>query len=61
MTTDECVNCKYAIINEENKARVTVECSRREKTYLWGQYVPCEDYIEKENYDDWSNKFKDKS
>lgn len=52
MTTDECANCRYAIINEENKARVTVECSRREKTYLWGQYVPCEDYIEKENYDD---------
>ena len=52
MTTDECVDCKYAIIIDENKARVKVECSRREKTYCWGQFVPCEDYIKKENNDD---------
>lgn len=40
--TSECENCKYSSIDDSNKARVKIYCSEKEKTYYWGQYVPCE-------------------
>lgn len=49
MTTDECETCKYVIINEENKARIKVTCTLKNKTYNWGQYIPCNEYRKKGN------------
>ncbi|MFG6322642.1 MAG: hypothetical protein K1W41_14525 [Lachnospiraceae bacterium] len=43
--TSECEQCIHSVINEENKARVKVYCSVKDKTYFWGQCIPC-DYKE---------------
>lgn len=44
--TSECKECIHSIIDETNKARVKVYCKVKEKTYYWGQCIPC-DYKEK--------------
>lgn len=43
--TSECEQCIHSIISEENKAKVKVYCSSKDKTYYWGQCIPC-DYRE---------------
>ncbi len=43
--TSECEQCIHSTINEEDKARVKVYCRLKDKTYYWGQYIPC-DYKE---------------
>lgn len=40
--TSECEQCIHSIINEEDKARIKVYCKVKDKTYYWGQYIPCE-------------------
>ena len=49
--TSECEQCIHSVINEENKARVKVYCSVKDKTYFWGQCIPCEDKKRKESND----------
>lgn len=44
--TSECEECIYSTINEESKARVKVYCSIKDKTYYFGQCIPC-DYKER--------------
>lgn len=43
--TSECEECIHSIIDEVNKARVKVYCKVKDKTYYWGQCIPC-DYKE---------------
>ncbi len=43
--TSECEQCIHSTINEENKARIKIYCSMKDKTYYWGQCIPC-DYKE---------------
>lgn len=43
INTSECESCKYSTIDDTNKSRVKVHCSLREKTYYYGQCIPCED------------------
>lgn len=38
-----CEDCKYCTIDESNKAWIKVHCSARNKTYHYGQCIPCED------------------
>ncbi len=40
--TSECEKCIQLTINEEDKARVKVYCDIKNKTYYWGQCIPCE-------------------
>lgn len=40
--TSECEQCIHSIINEEDKAKVTVYCRVKDKTYFWGQCIPCD-------------------
>lgn len=40
--TSECERCIHSTINEANKARVKVYCNVKDKTYYWGQCIPCE-------------------
>lgn len=49
ITTDKCVSCKYATIDDSNKAKIIVMCAARDKKYIYGQRVPCDDYEKKEN------------
>lgn len=41
--TNECEKCKHGIIDDRNKAIVKVYCNARDKTYYYGQCIPCED------------------
>lgn len=41
---DDCKGCKYFKDNNNNK----VTCEARNKTYYYGQYVPCENREEME-------------
>lgn len=45
--TSECETCQYGIINDENKARVKVYCTRKQKEYYYGACVPCDDHTKK--------------
>ena len=46
--TSECEFCQYGTIDDSDKARVMVHCDYRNKTYFYGQCVPCEDMKKKE-------------
>lgn len=39
--TSECEDCKYGTVDDSNKARVKVYCSIKEKSYYYGQCIPC--------------------
>lgn len=43
--TSECENCIYSTVDYSEKAKVMVYCRYKDKTYYWGQCVPC-DYKE---------------
>jgi len=43
--TSECEKCIHSSINETNKARIKIYCHIKNKTYYWGQCIPC-DYKE---------------
>lgn len=40
--TSECEQCNSSVINDEDKARITIYCRAKDKTYYWGQCIPCE-------------------
>jgi len=44
--TSECEQCIHSIICEEDKAKIKIYCNVKDKTYYWGQCIPCE-YKEK--------------
>ncbi len=41
--TSECEQCMNSVINDEDKAKVTIYCHAKDKIYYWGQCIPCED------------------
>ena len=45
--TSECEKCINSTIDEEDKARVMVYCKDKDKTYYWGQCIPCENQTKK--------------
>lgn len=45
IAAEECETCIHSAINDENKARIMVYCKIKNKTYHWGQCIPC-DYRE---------------
>ena len=47
ITTSECENCIHSKIDESDKAKVYVLCNARNKKYLYGQRIPCEDFERK--------------
>lgn len=40
--TSECEKCIHSIIDESDKARLKIYCKIKDKTYYWGQCIPCE-------------------
>lgn len=44
--TSQCESCRHCIINDENKAKIKVICLKKDKTYYFGQCIPC-DYYER--------------
>ncbi len=43
--TSECEKCIHSSLDESNKAKVKIYCNVKDKTYYWGQCIPC-DYKE---------------
>lgn len=41
--TSECEYCKYGKLDETDKANIKVHCAARNKTYSYGQRIPCDD------------------
>jgi len=42
INTSECEECIYGTINEEDKSKIIVYCSNKDKEYYFGQCIPCE-------------------
>lgn len=40
--TSECEQCMNSVINDEDKARVRIYCRVKDRTYYWGQCIPCD-------------------
>ena len=49
--TSECETCKYGRIDDSDKSRVKAICSYKNKTYFYGQCIPC-DYHEERTEND---------
>lgn len=45
--TSECEKCIHSIIDESNKAWIKIYCTAKDKTYYWGQCIPCDKIIKK--------------
>lgn len=52
INTSECEHCLHSILNEEDKSKILMYCKVKDKTYIYGQCIPC-DY--KENKPDEKN------
>lgn len=40
--TSECEKCIHSILNEQDKAKLKIYCKVKDKSYYWGQCIPCE-------------------
>lgn len=43
ITTSECEKCEYGKVDASNKAKVIVHCSAKNKDYVYGARIPCEE------------------
>ncbi len=46
--SSDCESCKFAQIDESNKARVKIVCTLKNKTYYYGQHIECDCHEKKE-------------
>ena len=44
----DCEDCRYSTFNEDNKAKIMIYCSMKDKWYIYGQCIPC-DFKERTN------------
>ena len=51
--TSQCEKCKFGTVDETDKARVIVYCSSKDKTYYYGQCIPCDNYTKKEDGEEY--------
>lgn len=45
--TSQCETCTHGTLDETNKARIKVYCEVKDKTYCYGQCIPCDHYNRK--------------
>lgn len=45
--TSECVNCKYCTLDDSDRANIRVKCQIKQKEYIYGQKIPCDNYKKK--------------
>lgn len=41
--TSECEQCIHSTIDASDKSKLKIYCSVKEKTYYWGQCIPCDE------------------
>lgn len=42
INTKECLECKFGSKDDKSKI-LKVRCSKRERSYIYGQVIPCDD------------------
>lgn len=42
INTSECESCLHSEVDESNKAKIMVYCRIKDKWYIYGQCIPCE-------------------
>lgn len=45
--SSDCEVCQNGILEEENDKPLKVYCCKRDKSYYFGQCIPCDDFISK--------------
>lgn len=45
INSSECEFCKYGTLDETNKAKIMVYCAVKDKRYIYGQCIPCDDKL----------------
>ncbi len=50
----DCENCVHGIIDDKNVARIKVYCDAKEKSFWFGQCIPCDDKKKKKGNADES-------
>ena len=45
----DCEDCGKATFDESNKAKIMVYCASRDKWYIYGSCIPCEDKVKINN------------
>ena len=45
---EKCEKCKFGTLDETNPAKIMVYCSVKEKKYIYGACIPCEDFLKNE-------------
>ena len=43
----ECEDCKFSTFDENNKAKVMIYCGIKDKWYIYGKCIICDDKIKK--------------
>lgn len=41
----ECEDCSKSVFDESNKAKIMVYCTARDKWYIYGTCIPCDDKV----------------
>ena len=41
---EQCEKCRYCELDESNKAKIIVYCGVKEKQYIYGTCIQCEDF-----------------
>lgn len=42
VNTSECKDCEHSSLEEISKSKIIVHCSFKNKSYIYGQCIPCE-------------------
>lgn len=38
----DCEKCIHGTIDDSSKSKTIIKCTARNKSYIWGQSIPCE-------------------
>lgn len=47
INTSECEKCEHGKVDDSNKARIIVHCNVKDKDYIYGACIPCEEKVKK--------------
>lgn len=39
----DCEGCMHGTVDDSSKSKTMINCAARNKSYIWGQSIPCED------------------
>lgn len=42
INTSECKDCEYGLLENIDRSKIIVHCSFKNKSYIYGQCIPCE-------------------